>query len=76
MNRDDLLKPKHRAAGLHLEEYEDRIWLTCGDEGLGIWRKNTFITFILAEADRWIKANHAKRQDWGTSRTRGKAATR
>lgn len=64
MKIDDLLKPEHRAAGLHLEDDEDFVYLTCGDEGLAIWRSHVKIEAILKEADRFIHATPLQKSQW------------
>jgi hypothetical protein len=54
---DYQLKPEHRAAGLHLEDDEDLIYLTLGDEGIGIFRPRVTRSEILETADRYINAD-------------------
>jgi len=69
MNLDYQLKPEHRAAGLHLEDDEDFVYLTLGDEGIGIFRLRDTLNEILETADRYINAAPGSRILWRMKNT-------
>ncbi len=66
---DYQLKPEHRAAGLHLEDDEDFIYLTLNDEGIGIFRPRVTRNEILETADRYINADPGSRILWRMKKT-------
>ena len=69
MNLDYQLKPEHRAAGLHLEDDEDLIYLTINDEGIEIFRPRVTRSEILELADRYISASKGSRLIWRMKNT-------
>ncbi len=64
MKLDDLLKPEHRAHGLHLEDDEDFVYLSIGNEGIGIFRSKVTRDEILDTADRYISASTVGKSCW------------
>ena len=69
MNLDHLLKPEHLSAGMHLEDDEDLIYLTQGDEGIGLFRSRVARNEILDTADRYISASSTGRSSWRMKNT-------
>lgn len=69
MNLDNKLKAEHRQTGLHLEDDEDFVYLTFGDEGIEIFRRGVSHSKILETADRYVRASESSRILWKMTNT-------
>ena len=69
MNLDHLLKPEHLSAGMHLEDDEDWVYLSQGDEGIQLFRPRVTLGQILNTADRYISAAPSSKMSWRMKNT-------